>query len=294
MPEETAQREERTCFVIGPIGDEGTDTRRKADFLFKGIISEVLEGEPFRYSVTRADTRAGPGMITEQVINDVIGADLVVADLSEHNPNAFYELAIRHRESKPTIHMISEEYALPFDLKDHRAIIFNISDWERLERARLELRKQAKAIEEHDYVVSNPVTGAIGFRELRQSGDSRDRIFLDLSRKLDEVASKVGRLEHSDAVRSGIDPFATVLAKRLMHGKRHGLLDFAGGGLLEEPPQQDPEIGTSDGQGSITSTVTDVTAETNVKDPLVTALVENTREPPTASKKHRKPKPPRT
>jgi len=28
----------KLCFVIGPIGDAGTETRRHADWLLKGII----------------------------------------------------------------------------------------------------------------------------------------------------------------------------------------------------------------------------------------------------------------
>jgi hypothetical protein len=104
----------KTCFVIGPIGDTGTETRTNADWLLKGIIRPVLEGK-FGFKVIRSDEISDPGMIDSQVINAVIDADLVIADLSEHNPNAFYELAIRHREARPVIHM-TREPKLPFDV----------------------------------------------------------------------------------------------------------------------------------------------------------------------------------
>jgi len=49
-----------TCFVIVPIGDEGSDIRRHADWLLDGIINPALE----RVGLTpggRADKIATPG-----------------------------------------------------------------------------------------------------------------------------------------------------------------------------------------------------------------------------------------
>jgi len=95
----------KICFVVGPIGNEGSDERRHADWLLDGIITPVLD--EFEYDVLRSDKIASPGMIDSQIINQVIDADLVIADLSNRNANAFYELAIRHmEEEKPIIHMI--------------------------------------------------------------------------------------------------------------------------------------------------------------------------------------------
>lgn len=51
--------EKRTCFVIGPIGDEGSETRRRSDQVLKYIIAEVVE--EFGYEALRADQIADPG-----------------------------------------------------------------------------------------------------------------------------------------------------------------------------------------------------------------------------------------
>jgi hypothetical protein len=66
----------KTCFVIGPIGEPGGQTRSNADWLLKGIIRPVLE-EKLKFQVRRADEISKPGMIDSQVINAVIDADLV-------------------------------------------------------------------------------------------------------------------------------------------------------------------------------------------------------------------------
>src|SRR3546814_9033715 len=102
----TKKPEVKHCFVIGPIGSEGSETRIAADWLLNGIVKPVMDN--FAFLVRRADEIPEPGMIDSQVIKSVHDADLVVADLSKHNAKAFYELAIRHMVEKPVIHMIED------------------------------------------------------------------------------------------------------------------------------------------------------------------------------------------
>ena len=45
-------------------------------------------------------------MISRQIIEHIMHARLVIADLSFHNPTVFYELALRHMTGKPTIQVI--------------------------------------------------------------------------------------------------------------------------------------------------------------------------------------------
>src|SRR5262245_8278139 len=107
------------CFVIGPIGKDGTIERKHADLLLHSVIKHVLEGQEFGYKVKRADEDADPGMIGDRVISDIIKAPLVVADLTDLNPNAFYELGIRHSTELPTIHVAKAQTILPFDNVAH-------------------------------------------------------------------------------------------------------------------------------------------------------------------------------
>jgi hypothetical protein len=83
------------CFVIGPIGKDGTTERKHADLLLNSVIKYVLEAHEFGYKVKRADEDDDPGMIGDRVISDILGAELVVADLTDLNPNVFYELGTR-------------------------------------------------------------------------------------------------------------------------------------------------------------------------------------------------------
>jgi hypothetical protein len=116
----------RICFFIAPIGSEGQEERKHSDMILESLITRALEGEGFE--VVRADRITDPGMISGQVIEYLFHSALVVADLSFHNPNVFYELAIRHMIGKPTIHLIRSGDQIPFDVKDFRTIVINTQD----------------------------------------------------------------------------------------------------------------------------------------------------------------------
>lgn len=86
----TIKKEERICFVISPIGEEGSDIRDRADKIFNHIITPVAKEH--NDIVRRADQIDKPvdkpGTITRQVIDHILNAPLILADLTGPNPNA--------------------------------------------------------------------------------------------------------------------------------------------------------------------------------------------------------------
>jgi hypothetical protein len=94
-----------TCFYITPIGDEGTDVRKHADMMLKHLLEPVCKAI-FGMQVVRADKIERSGVITQQIFEQLARANLCVADLSFNNPNAFYELGVRHVFKLPTIQLI--------------------------------------------------------------------------------------------------------------------------------------------------------------------------------------------
>ena len=104
----------KICFVIAPIGEPDSDTRRRSDQVLRHIIRPAVETKG--YTSIRADEISEPGIITSQVIQHVVDAPLIVADLTERNPNGFYELAVRHAIRKPFIHIIDKGESIPFDV----------------------------------------------------------------------------------------------------------------------------------------------------------------------------------
>jgi len=141
-PRNMHEQAKPSCFVIAPIGERESETRKRSDKVLKHIFRKALAQE---YEVRRADEIEEPGMITSQVLREVQESELVVADLTGHNPNVLYELAVRHAIEKPIIHVIEPKHSkIPFDIYDFRTIEFDLSDPDSIENAVEDLRKQAQ------------------------------------------------------------------------------------------------------------------------------------------------------
>src|SRR5436305_380329 len=76
---------EKECFFIAPIGEPGTEDRKRSDGVLKFIVKRAAE--ELNLEAVRADEIAQPGQITLQVISHILGAHAVVADLTGRNPN---------------------------------------------------------------------------------------------------------------------------------------------------------------------------------------------------------------
>ncbi len=99
---------DRICFYVTPIGGDDSDERKHSDLFLGSILEPALALSDFKMEVVRADQIGKPGMITMQVIEHIVSARVVVADLSFHNPNVFYEVALRHACRKPIVQLIRQ------------------------------------------------------------------------------------------------------------------------------------------------------------------------------------------
>jgi hypothetical protein len=124
----------KLCFIVGPIGAAGDDARIHADWVLHYIIKPVLDKHP-DFDVKRADHEPTPGMITNQIINDLHDAELVIADLAFQNPNVLYEIGIRHMAVKPIIHLNLDKRKIPFDLSPYRTVQYSRSTVQEIENA---------------------------------------------------------------------------------------------------------------------------------------------------------------
>ncbi len=128
VPDETSHPTDfdSICFFLAPIGQEGDPERKHSDMVLETLLEHALA--PSKLKVVRADKITQPGMISKQIIEYILKSKLVIADMSFHNPNAFYELAIRHILGKPIVHIIRKKDKIPFDLGNFRTIIIDDDD----------------------------------------------------------------------------------------------------------------------------------------------------------------------
>lgn len=142
MPEKLNAEEPKRCFVVMGFGVK-TDfaTGRKLDLnkSYKVLIKPVVESKGL--VCIRADEIQHSGSIDLYMYQELLNADIVIADLSTSNVNAFYELGIRHALRRRTTIIISEDkLGYPFDLNHIKITSYThlggAIDYEEVERFR--------------------------------------------------------------------------------------------------------------------------------------------------------------
>lgn len=108
----------KTCFVIIGFGvktDFATGRRINLDKTFENIIKPVFD--ELGILCYRACDLEQSGVIDVEMYKNILKADIVVADISTLNPNAIYELGIRHALKPNTTIVIAEnKLTIPFDV----------------------------------------------------------------------------------------------------------------------------------------------------------------------------------
>lgn len=116
----------KKCFVVSPIGNPGSDIRKNADQLYQHIIKPVCEKCGF--VAERVDEFNTSGSITQEILDALNDYDLVIADLTGHNPNVFFEIGYRTKSQKPIIHLKRREEVIPFDVSAIRTFEYDLTD----------------------------------------------------------------------------------------------------------------------------------------------------------------------
>lgn len=114
----------KICFVIMGFGkkkDPETNRTIDLDQTYQQIIRPAVEASGLE--CVRADEITETGIIDRSMYALLYRADVVIADISTYNPNAIYELGVRHTLKKHSTIIIKEgESKFPFDLNHNRIL----------------------------------------------------------------------------------------------------------------------------------------------------------------------------
>ncbi|MFH1059677.1 MAG: hypothetical protein V1797_13500 [Pseudomonadota bacterium] len=144
-----------SCFVIMPFTEEN-------DRLYYKFIKTTVE--EMGIVCHRADEIKQPGIVTNKIVKSIIDSDMIIAEISDSNPNVFYELGVSHTFRKPTIVLArrdGKEDNIPFDIRSFEVIYYRK---DRLYEMSSELKKYIEYLEDDPYchdITINPVTNFI-------------------------------------------------------------------------------------------------------------------------------------
>lgn len=210
----------KSCFIICPIGAEESEIRKKSDKILKHVYKPVLQLK--NYQCIRADEIPDVGMINLQIMKLILESDLVIADLTDYNPNVFYELAIRHATGKPYIQVIAKGQVIPFDINGIRTIEIDIRDLDSVERAKVEISNQINSFEK-GHTPDSPISVARTHNLLQNDEEFAAKIAENLSslsnyedwgmcppieREYSEIESKI--IEKIDRKLWGFNEYSTI------------------------------------------------------------------------------------
>lgn len=121
-------------FVIMPIGDRSLDEQHAEKFaciydaIHEAVVNFRLEdglAGSLSCKLASQDTRTGD--IIAHILGDIASSDIVIADISDNNPNVLYELGVRHSVRDGTIIITQDLAKAPFDLKTLRILPYSYS-----------------------------------------------------------------------------------------------------------------------------------------------------------------------
>lgn len=189
---------QKTCFVISPIGEYGSEVRRQIDGLIESVIEPL--GVELDMKVEVAHKIDETGSISKQIITRLISADLVIADLTNLNANVMYELAIRHCACKPSVSIAEFNTPLPFDISDQRTIFYrnDIAGVGDLRDQLSVLVKKSLAEGSPD----NPVYSAMQaqvLQDIKEGAGDKDALIYNYLQKLEGGLGRIERMVQMNA-----------------------------------------------------------------------------------------------
>lgn len=113
----------KKCFVIMPFSTTKSCTEDEWTDIFENMIKPAVEESGFQYICFRSNLKIGN--IIKDILVNLNRAEIVIADLTDQNPNVFYELGVRHALRNATI-LIAQDIKkdIPFDLLPYATLSY--------------------------------------------------------------------------------------------------------------------------------------------------------------------------
>ena len=112
----------KKCFVIMPISKTKSCTKDEWAGIFEHMIKPTIRGSKLGFDCEQAKPRTGS--FIRDILEGLNRADVVIADLTDKNPNVCYELGIRHTLKNRTILIAQDIKHVPSDLRSYWVVTY--------------------------------------------------------------------------------------------------------------------------------------------------------------------------
>jgi hypothetical protein len=212
---------EQVCFVLSPIGKEGSELYEKFKEVLDYVIKPAVASSSLELKIIRADDINHSGSFIKDIFENILNSHVVIADLTGQNPNVFYELGVRHALSSRTIMVAQVLDDIPSDLREYRTIIYSTSaKGSKLFQERL--HEFIEDIKNEPVRPDNPVLDRLPSIQLNRTEQLEAEI-MQLKDELNSVlegSTKKVNLTSKDTVKNKFKRICTLMnAKQQQYGK---------------------------------------------------------------------------
>lgn len=162
--------DEKLIFVLMPFAEE---YREIYDDVIKPLAKEI------GLKSLRADEIFGSKAIMEDILKTIAKSKIVIADVTNRNPNVFYELGISHTVKDNVIIITQSMDDVPFDLQHLRCIKYS-QTLRGSQELKLQLLHTIESILQVDTISFDKKRRAVTFRERSVYLTPHEAIIIDL------------------------------------------------------------------------------------------------------------------
>jgi hypothetical protein len=203
---------DETCFVIQPF-DQG-----KYDELYNDVFAPAIAEAGLK--PYRVDKDPSATVLIDKIHSEIRAASVCFAEITENNPNVWYELGFSISADKPVVMVSAEERSkFPFDVGHRRIIRYSNRSPSKFAKLKEEITEALRSIERSEQVI----------QQIEEAGDLTEKkglsphervVLATIAAEYSEGSLGLGfpRIK-SNAVRTGITDLAVVLALRKLRQK---------------------------------------------------------------------------
>ncbi len=174
-----------------PFSTTKSCNEQKWTEIFEYIIKPTIEESGLGYVCERSV--AGRQNTIKGILESLNQANIVIADLTDNNPNVFYELGIRHTLANRTILIAQREEHVPFDLRPYPVAFYSESP-AKIAEFKKDIKKKLADIETNPERADNPVADFLQLKNIdiqayEKSANLRklDALLSELSYNIDTI-----------------------------------------------------------------------------------------------------------
>ncbi|OPL14238.1 MAG: hypothetical protein AVO38_11960 [delta proteobacterium ML8_D] len=179
----------KNVFVIMPFSSTTSCTENEWLEVYENVFKPAIE--ECNYSCDRAAPQTGA--LIKSIIKELRSSRIVLADLTDQNPNVFYELGVRHALSNRTILVSQDAVHIPSDLRGYWSILYGLTPG-KVSQFKKDIKRVVERIENTPDENDNPVSDFLDQEYVGVSNFLLKQNVKQLSALITEITANINTL----------------------------------------------------------------------------------------------------